>query len=64
MQDPTYVKDEIYANPAWKLAFMMSEIDNDLAPIGWGQYISLATNLLNSVNVEYKNEHVERLKKT
>ena len=30
MNDPTYVKDEIEANPAWDLAFTLSEIQNDL----------------------------------
>lgn len=44
-RDPTYVRAEIEANPDWALAFLMSEIDNDGAPIGWGKYISLATSL-------------------
>ena len=38
-------KEEIDADPIWKLAFLMSEIDNDLAPIGWSRYIHLAENL-------------------
>jgi len=40
--DPTYVKSEIEANPDWKLAFTLSEIDNDTAPLGWFKYIHLA----------------------
>jgi hypothetical protein len=44
--DPTYVKTEIEANPEWKLAHWMSEIDNDNAPIGWGRYIPLARAIL------------------
>ncbi len=46
MNDPTYEKDKINANPVWKLAFLMSEMDNDMAPIGWGRYINLANQLL------------------
>lgn len=44
--DPTYLPHEIQANPAWALAFEMSEVDNDQAPIGWAQYIALARWLL------------------
>lgn len=44
--DPTYVTEEIQRDPVWKLAFEMSELDNDHAPIGWGQYINLARMLL------------------
>jgi len=46
LPDPTYVKEEIDANPVWKLAFWMSEIDNDHAPIGWSRYIILARAVL------------------
>ncbi len=45
MNDPTYVREEIDANPIWTLAFILSELDNDNAPIGWGKYIPLATAL-------------------
>lgn len=45
--DPTYIKGEIDANPAWKLAFELSEVDNDHAPIGWFRYIHIAAWLLN-----------------
>jgi len=44
--DPTYTKEWIDSNPVWKLAFELSEYDNDNAPIGWGQYINLARLLL------------------
>jgi hypothetical protein len=54
MKDPTYVKEEIEANPVWALAFSMSEIDNDNAPIGWGRYISLAHGLLANYEVTRK----------
>ena len=39
MSDPTYVKDEIKANPVWYAAWIWSEIHNDNAPIGWARYI-------------------------
>jgi hypothetical protein len=42
MNDPTYVRAEIDANPVWALAFFLSECDNDNAPIGWGRYITMA----------------------
>ena len=42
MNDPTYVMALIDVNPDWKLAFWLSEIDNDAAPIGWFRYYSLA----------------------
>ena len=46
MNDLTYDRKIIDLNPVWKLAFIISEIENDNAPIGWGQYISLAGNLI------------------
>jgi hypothetical protein len=46
MNDPSYVRAEIDANPAWRLAFWLSEVDNDNAPIGWSRYIALAQSLL------------------
>ena len=46
MKDPTYVRKDINNNPAWKLAFIMSELVNDGAPIGWGNYIILAEGII------------------
>ena len=46
MSDPTYNMEEINANPIWQLAFTLSEIENDSAPIGWGKYITTATCLI------------------
>lgn len=46
MADPTYNKAEIERNPAWHLAFVLSEIRNASAPIGWGEYIGTANELL------------------
>ena len=42
MKDPTYNREEIDANPTWQLAFTLSEIMNDRAPLGWGKYIVVA----------------------
>lgn len=52
MTDPTYVQELININPVWKLAFFMSEIDNDNAPIGWGKYIILARAILEKYKLE------------
>lgn len=46
--DPTYVKEQIEANPVWYLAWTLSEIQNDDAPIGWSKYISTARCLMAS----------------
>jgi len=54
MNDPTYIKEEINKNPAWELAFTLSEIQNDNAPIGWGEYIWVAENILNNYDVKRK----------
>jgi hypothetical protein len=54
MPDPTYVRSEIDANPEWELAFTISEIENDNAPIGWGRYITKARNLLAIYNIKRK----------
>lgn len=56
MNDPTYNRKEIDANPAWELAFIISEIQNDNAPIGWSKYIWLAENLITN---GYKRESNE-----
>lgn len=54
MSDPTYVREEISANPEWDLAFVLSEIMNDNAPIGWGRYISTAQCLLAAFDIKRK----------
>lgn len=48
MTDPTYVQAEIAANPIWALAFRLSEVDNDNAPIGWFRYVPMARWLLDN----------------
>ena len=59
MADPTYVMEEIEADPEWELAFVLSEIENDNAPIGWSRYIGKAKCLLAHFDIkkkELKNE--------
>lgn len=47
MADPTYDRKEIDTNYEWKIAFLLSEIYNDDAPIGWSKYIPAATAAVN-----------------
>lgn len=58
MTDPTYVRSEIDANPTWHVAFVLSEIMNDQAPIGWGKYISVAGCLLDAFDMTPKAERL------
>lgn len=55
MDDPTYVRTEIDAKPEWQLAFSLSEIMNDAAPIGWGNYIGTAKCLLANYDIKRKD---------
>ena len=52
MNDPTYDRAQIAENPVWDLAFTLSEIQNDNAPIGWGKYIYVAECLLANFNMK------------
>ena len=52
MGDPTYNAEEINKNPVWQLAFSLSEIQNDNAPLGWARYIFVAECLLAIYKVE------------
>lgn len=54
MSDPTYDRAEINKNPAWELAFSLSEIQNDGAPIGWSKYIGTAECLLSAFTIKRK----------
>jgi hypothetical protein len=47
VSDLTYDMKIINKNPVWKLAFKLSELENDNAPIGWSRYIPRAEKLLN-----------------
>lgn len=55
MADPTYVRADIEANPEWHLAFVLSEIQNDGAPIGWSRYILTARCLLAAFDIRAKS---------
>ncbi len=54
MNDPTYNREEIKKKPEWELAFVLSEIQNDTAPLGWGRYIFVAECLLAHYKIELK----------
>jgi hypothetical protein len=56
MPDPTYVREEIEAKPEWALAFSLSEIMNDDAPLGWSRYIFPARCLLNEYDITKKGD--------
>lgn len=55
MKDPTYIKDEIIQDPEWELAFTLSEMQNNNAPIGWSEYLPLARALLSIYKMERRN---------
>jgi len=59
MSDPTYQRDLIDANPVWQLAFTLSEIENDNAPIGWSRYIGKAECLLAAYDITPKAKPTE-----
>jgi hypothetical protein len=59
MPDPTYVQAEIDRNPVWALAFRLSEVDNDRAPLGWFQYLGLASWLLSTFDLKEKSSEPE-----
>lgn len=54
MNDPTYQQAEIEANPEWHIAWLLSEMRNDNAPIGWGAYLPDARLILQHYEVERK----------
>lgn len=54
MEDPTYNQEEIQKNPVWQLAFSLSEIQNENAPIGWSRYIFTAKYLLDAYDIKRK----------
>lgn len=56
-QDPTYDRDQIRMNGTWGIAFIISEMVNDGAPIGWGRYIPLAEEVLKKAQAEERKRH-------
>ena len=57
--DPTYNMDEIASNPEWKLAFLISEVLNDQAPLGWGNYTSVASVIMRRYKLSEVGGHDE-----
>lgn len=54
MFDPTHDRRAISENPEWRLAFELSEVDNDNAPIGWDRYIPIASHLIQRYGIKPK----------
>lgn len=52
--DPTYVQSEIDGNPVWALAWTISQIVDDKAPIGWSRHIPTAQCLLAHYDIKRK----------
>jgi len=50
MADPTYDKNEIQKNKTWRVAFILSELYNNSAPLGWSRYIPDANVILASLD--------------
>ncbi len=56
MRDPTYDAKEIDANHEWKLAWMIAQIIDDNAPIGWSKHCPLAKGLLANYDIKPKEK--------
>lgn len=54
MNDPTYCIADIEENPVWQLAWTLSEIMNDNAPLGWSKYIWVVECLMNHFTITPK----------
>lgn len=54
--DPTFNLEVINADPDMELAFCMSELENDNAPIGWSKYLPLAKMLRSHYNISRKEK--------
>jgi len=54
LQYETYAKEEIDSKPEKELAWVLSEIMNDNAPIGWSKYIWIAECLLANYDITPK----------
>ena len=52
----TYNMEEINKNPVDELAFTLSEIMNDNAPIGWTRYRGHAQCLLDNYEIKRKSD--------
>lgn len=55
LPDPTYVPDRINADPEWKIAFVLSELVNDDAPIGWSAFIPIAKKAIEDARLSVRD---------
>lgn len=62
MNDTTYVNKEINKNPVWHIAWLLSEMRNLNAPIGWSVYIPDAELILEHYSVKLKKIKPKRSK--
>lgn len=56
MIDPTYDTDEIKKNKVWYLAYVLAQIKDDNAPIGWSRWITTAECLMHNFNITPKKK--------
>jgi hypothetical protein len=55
---PSYpTKEERKKHPTWDVAFVLSEIMNDNAPIGWKDYLYAAEALVRHYDIEVPDDH-------
>ena len=52
LPDPTYNQEDLKFNGVWHIAFIISEMVNDNAPIGWSKYIPLAEEAIKKAREE------------
>ena len=58
MGDPTYDRERIDKNPVWRLAFKLSEMDNEIAPVGWSDYIYKAEHILEEYELKRTSQQL------
>lgn len=56
MNDPTYDKELIKKDPIWYTAWILSEMYNDQAPLGWSKYIGGAKELMKHLDIKCKQD--------
>lgn len=57
MIDPTYDTNEIKKNEAWHVAWVLAQIKDDDAPIGWAKWIPTAECLLATFKITPKKTY-------
>lgn len=56
MADPTYEKNRIEGDGTWHIAYILSELVNDNAPIGWGKFIPIAENAVANARKQERSQ--------